>query len=100
MRLDPLGLAAMSMMRETAPAVANRGYRDDPPLSKHIPSVADGLFIFTADGHVSISLMRNPPDQPRTFKIEGDTLTILESYEANGRRVRAERVLRREAAAR
>jgi hypothetical protein len=104
-----------------------------------------GLFIFTADGHISVSIMRNPPDmnnatvdpdpeacipawycayfgtysvnyergtwvthvlgsniptylgtdQPRTFKIIGDTLTILEAYMVGTQHVRAERVLRR-----
>ena len=105
-----------------------------------------GMFVFTADGHVSISLMRNPPavdtkssdldpdacipvwycsyfgtyrynpagpswtthvtganipnflgtDQPRTFKIEGDLLTVSEVYRsADGKRVQAKRVLRR-----
>jgi hypothetical protein len=108
-----------------------------------------GLFIFTADGHISISFMRNPPDisstsadqdpdtcipawycayfgtytvsyersvwvtrvlggnipsylgteQPRTFKLDGDTLTISEAYTANGKLFKAERVLKREAAA-
>ena len=108
-----------------------------------------GLFIFTADGHVSISIMRNPPDiaaattdpdpeacvpgwycsyfgtyrvdhakgawvtlveggnipaylgtaQRRVFKIEGDRLVIAESYVADGKPVRAERVLVREPAA-
>jgi hypothetical protein len=108
-----------------------------------------GLFIFTADGHVSISFMRNPPDfktpstdqdpdtcipswycayfgtytvsyekgvwithvmggniptylgtdQPRTFKLDGDTLSIFEAYTANGKVYRAERVLKREIAA-
>jgi Lipocalin-like domain len=108
-----------------------------------------GLFIFTADGHVSISIMRNPPDidalstdpdpeacipgwycayfgtytvnyergiwvthvlggnipaylgtdQSRTFRLEGDTLTILESYTAGGQHFRAERVLRRDTGA-
>jgi hypothetical protein len=105
-----------------------------------------GLFIFTADGHVSISIMRNPPDidatttdpdpeaclpgwycayfgtytvnyergiwvthvlgsnipaylgtdQSRTFRLEGDTLTVSESYTAGSQRFRAERVLRRD----
>ena len=105
-----------------------------------------GLFVFTADGHASISLMRNPPaggadssdldpdecipawycsyfgtyrydpagpswtthvtgtnipnylgtDQPRTFKIEGDVLTVSEVYHSpDGKTVRAKRVLRR-----
>lgn len=104
-----------------------------------------GLFVFTADGHVSISLMRNPPnpaetvadpdpdacvpgwycsyfgtytydtsgprwvahvtggnipsyigtDQARSFAIDGDTLTILETYEAGGATYHAKRVLRR-----
>jgi Lipocalin-like domain len=105
-----------------------------------------GLFIFTPDGHVSINIMRNPPDihsptndpdpdacipawycayfgtytvdyergvwvthilggnipgylgteQPRTFKLRGDTLTISESYMAGSQHVRAERMLRRD----
>jgi Lipocalin-like domain len=105
-----------------------------------------GIFIFTSDGHVSISIMRNPPDitvatadpdpeacipgwycsyfgtytvnykrgiwvthvvggnipaylgtdQPRTFTINGNTLTISETYMAGDKRVRAERVLRRD----
>lgn len=107
-----------------------------------------GLFIFTADGHVSISIMRNPPDiasattdpdpeacvpgwycsyfgtyrvdhatgawvthvlggnipaylgteQRRSFTIQGDRLVIGESYVAEGKKVRAERVLIREPA--
>lgn len=106
-----------------------------------------GLFIFTADGHVSISIMRNPPkiasattdpdpdacvpgwycsyfgtytvdykrgiwithvvggnipayldtDQPRSFTIAHDTLTISETYMQGTQRVRAERVLARNA---
>jgi hypothetical protein len=102
-----------------------------------------GLFVFTADGQVSISIMRNPPeittattdpdpdacipgwycsyfgtytvdykrgiwithvvggnipaylgtDQPRSFTIAHDTLTIAETYMQGTRRVRAERVL-------
>jgi len=105
-----------------------------------------GLFIFTPDGHVSISIMRNPPDinaattdpdpeacipgwycayfgtytvnyergtwvthvlggnipaylgtdQPRTFKIKGNTLTISETYMAGSQHVHAERALRRD----
>jgi hypothetical protein len=105
-----------------------------------------GLFIFTPDGHVSISIMRNPPDinaatedpdpdacvpnwycayfgtytvsyargtwvthvlggnipaylgtdQTRTFKLDGNTLTVSEAYMADGQHVRAERVLRRD----
>lgn len=104
-----------------------------------------GLFVFTADGHVSISLMRNPPTvgtatsdpdpdvcipawycsyfgtyqydprgpswttlvvggnipnylgtaQRRSFKINGDLLTISETYSAAGRTFHAKRVLRR-----
>lgn len=102
-----------------------------------------GQFVFTADGHVAISIMRNPPDpaaattdidpdaclpawycsyfgtyrvdadgrrwithveggnipaylgtdQPRAFRIVGDRLIISEDYEAEGRRVHAEREL-------
>ena len=109
-----------------------------------------GLFIFTANGHASLSFMRNPPDinastndpdpeacipswycsyvgsytvdyehhkwvthvlggnipayfgtdQARTFKLNGNTLTILEGYVVDGKRFRAERVLRRETNAR
>jgi hypothetical protein len=105
-----------------------------------------GLFIFTPDGHVSISIMRNPPDinaattdpdpeacipawhcayfgtykvnyergtwvthvlggnipayfgtdQPRTFKLKGNTLTISEKYIVGSQHVSAERVLRRD----
>ena len=105
-----------------------------------------GLFIFTPDGHISVSIMRNPPDisaattdpdpeacipswycayfgtftvnyqrgtwvthvlggnipaylgtdQSRTFKLEGNTLTIAEAYMAGNQHVRAERVLRRD----
>ncbi len=104
-----------------------------------------GLFVFTSDGHVAISLMRNPPalgtessdpdpdacipawycsyfgtyaydasgpswtthvvggnipnylgtEQRRTFKINGDMLTISESYSAGGKTFHAKRVLRR-----
>ena len=104
-----------------------------------------GLFIFTSDGHVSISIMRNPPDitaattdpdpeacipgwdcayfgtytvnyergiwvthvlggnipaylgtdQPRTFTINGNTLTVSETHMEGDKQVRAERVLRR-----
>jgi lipocalin-like protein len=104
-----------------------------------------GLFVFTPDGHVSISIMRNPPaldakssdpnpdacipawycsyfgtyrydpdgpswtthvlggnipryfgtDQPRRFKINGDVLTISDTFSANGKTFRATRVLRR-----
>ena len=35
-------------------------------------------------------------DQSRAFKLNGNTLTISEAYTADGRHVRAERVLRRE----
>ena len=106
-----------------------------------------GLFVFTADGNVSISIMRNPPeitaattdpdpdacipgwycsyfgtytvdykrgiwithvvggnipaylgtDQPRSFTIAHDTLTIAETYMQGAQRVRAERVLVRSA---
>lgn len=106
-----------------------------------------GLFVFTADGHASISLMRNPPaidvpsddpdpdacipawycsyfgtyrydrsgpswtvhvtggnipnylgtDQRRSFRIEGDVLTISETYSADGKTIHAKRVLRRAA---
>ena len=104
-----------------------------------------GLFVFTPDGYVSISLMRNPPavgaqssdpdpdacipawycsyfgtysydssgpswtthviggnipnylgtDQRRSFRIEGDLLTISESYTADGKKFQARRVLRK-----
>jgi len=98
-----------------------------------------GLMVFTADGHVSISLMRNPPtngpdngcvptwycsyfgtytydpsgpswttyvvggnihdylgkDERRTFKIEGDTLTITDTYSDDGKTYHGQRVLRR-----
>jgi hypothetical protein len=104
-----------------------------------------GLFVFTDDGHVSISFMRNPPgedqafvdpdpdtcipvwycsyfgtyeydpagqswtahvmggnipsyvgtDQTRDFVIKGDTMTIADTYEVNGVRYQAKRVLRR-----
>ncbi len=104
-----------------------------------------GQFIFTADGHVSISIMRNPPDprtattdvdpdacvpawycsyfgtysiaadqrewtthvrggnipayvgtdQRRAFRIDGDRLIVSETYQAEGKTVRAERVLER-----
>jgi hypothetical protein len=127
-------------------------YADTPDGGEPIQAFGKepiGLFIFTADGHVSISFMRNPPDfkspttdqdpdtcipawycayfgtytvsyekgvwithvmggniptylgtdQPRTFKLEGDTLTISEAYTADGKVFRAERVLRREVAA-
>jgi hypothetical protein len=106
-----------------------------------------GLFVFTADGYVSISIMRNPPeitatttdpdpdacipgwycsyfgtytvdykrgiwithvvggnipaylgtDQPRSFTIARDTLTISETYMQGTHRVQAERVLVRSA---
>jgi hypothetical protein len=35
-------------------------------------------------------------DQSRTFKLNGNTLTISEAYMADGQHVRAERVLRRD----
>lgn len=104
-----------------------------------------GLFVFTADGHFSVSLMRNPPavqevssdpdpdacipswycsyfgtytydaagpswttrvvggnipnylgtDQRRTFTLRGTTLTISETYSADGQTFHGERVLRR-----
>ncbi len=104
-----------------------------------------GLFVFTADGHVSINLMRNPPaigqtvddpdpdacipgwycsyygtydydssgpswtthvvggnipnylqtDQTRHFRFSGDTIVISERYEALGKLVIGERILRR-----
>lgn len=104
-----------------------------------------GMFVFTADGHVSIGLMTNPrvaqsatpypdpdacvpdwycsyfgtytydpsgpswtthviggnipsylgTDQRRQFKIEGDTLTISETYVSGGKTYHGKRVLRR-----
>jgi hypothetical protein len=36
-------------------------------------------------------------DQSRTFRLNGNTLTISEAYMADGQHVRAERVLRRDA---
>ncbi len=103
-----------------------------------------GLFIFTADGQVSINLMRDPPadaaepdpdpdvctpewycsyfgtysydpsgptwttrvaganianypgsEQTRRFAIDGDLLTISETYTSGGATIQAERVLRR-----
>jgi Lipocalin-like domain len=124
-------------------------YIDTPEGSAPIQAYGTepiGLFIFTSDGHVSISIMRNPPDitaattdpdpeacipgwycayfgtytvnyergiwvthvlggnipaylgtdQPRSFTINGDTLTISETHMEGNRRVRAERVLRRD----
>lgn len=104
-----------------------------------------GMFVFTRGGHISVSLMRNPPainevgsdpdpdacipswycsyfgtytydpagpswtthvlggnipnylgtDQRRTFTLRGNTLTISESYSADGKTFHGERVLRR-----
>jgi len=124
-------------------------YIDTPESSAPIQAYGTepiGLFIFTSDGHVSISIMRNPPDitaattdpdpeacipgwycayfgtytvnyergiwvthvlggnipaylgtdQPRTFTINENTLTISETYMDGNRRVHGERVLRRD----
>jgi hypothetical protein len=124
-------------------------YIDTPDRGQPIQAFGKepiGLFIFTPDGHVSISIMRNPPDinvasadpdpdacvpswycayfgtytvnyergtwvthvlggnipaylgtdQSRTFKLNGNTLTISEAYMADGHQFRAERVLRRD----
>jgi Lipocalin-like domain len=104
-----------------------------------------GQFVFTADGHAAISIMRNPPapkqstsdidpdasipawycsyfgtyrvdpdghgwtlhveganipsfigtEQHRTFEIDGRHMIISETYQADGKTVRAERVLER-----
>lgn len=124
-------------------------YMDTPDGGQAIQAFGKepiGLMIFTPDGHVSISIMRNPPDinaatvdpdpdacvpnwycayfgtytvnyqrgiwvthvmggnipnylgtnQSRTFTLNGNTLTISESYTADGRHFQAERVLRRD----
>jgi len=126
-------------------------YVDTPENSEPVFSYGRepiGHFIFTADGHVAFSVMRNPPniadptpdldpdacipvwycayfgtyevdvrtgvwvthvqgsnspgflntDQPRHFKISGDTLVISETYYNGSTRIQAERVFVREAA--
>ena len=124
-------------------------YADVPAKSAPVEAFGAtpvGQFVFTADGHVAISLMRNPPDaghattdidpdacipawycsyfgtyavdmaagrwithvvggnipsylgtdQPRHFSIDGDRLTISETYTEAGREVRGTRVLVRD----
>jgi len=46
-----------------------------------------GLFSFTADGHVSVSIMRNPPDPAAPTRT---------SIQTHGKTVHAERILVRE----
>ena len=154
-----LGLSSIGLLTCAVGADRNRNplvgtwhlvrYIDTPEGSAPIQAYGTepiGLFIFTSDGHVSISIMRNPPDitaattdpdpeacipgwycayfgtytvnyergiwvthvlggnipaylgtdQPRTFTINENTLTISETYMDGNRRVHGERVLRRD----
>lgn len=144
-------LAAHTLSTSKNPLVGTwqlEQYVDTPEGGEPVYAFGDrptGLFVFTLDGHVSISLMRNPPaidskssdpdpdacipawycsyfgtyrydpigpswtthvtggnipnylgtDQRRSFTLEGNLLTISETYSADGKTFHAKRLLRR-----